>query len=74
MSALTLAFQHVLATPLPAALAGSNVLAREMRGRMRMAALRWRTALELGERELAQDCLANAVQWRDAAADCGGQR
>jgi hypothetical protein len=66
---LALGLQHLLATTVPAAVAGTPRFVRELRGHMRLAALRWRAARELRERELALDCLANAVQWRNAAED-----
>ena len=67
---LSLAFQHVLSTPPPLAIALNPAFIRELRGRMRLAALRWQLAHELGECELAEDCLANAIQWRNAGEDC----
>ncbi len=68
---LSLAFQHVLSATVPRQVAGCIGFRRELRGRMRLAALRWQLAREYGERELAEDCLANAIQWRNAASDCG---
>lgn len=67
---LTHALQHLLAVEIPRAFAGSPLFRRELRQRMRLAALRWRQAVELGEHETAAECLATAIGFREQETQC----
>lgn len=64
------ALQHILATEIPRAFARSPLFHRELRRRMRTAALQWQEAFRLREWEQALEALDNARAWRDMAEDC----